>query len=212
MPAEWDSVPDSRHSNSLLMGIHMFGRVLKYAGLGLLVLGVGYVAGQAIGGWIADSRYNDYRSQRAEETAQILLLMGTVQEGDALIDCTLLNRNGQEKLLSSLIKGRTLVTVFDHECPSCVGQLQEIALAVQNGLTADAVVLISTDNPATLAASQETLGVCVPLLHDRNRQFVDRLGIITYPFSIVVDDAMTIQALVAGGIRQDEIIELLIDR
>lgn len=169
---------------------------------------VAYLIGTQSAGWVEGLhlawQVDKYRTSAAEQTAVILREMGTIKVGDTLANFSFEDVDGKSHLLSELVTDKTLITYLKPDCDACLEELERLRNTAKGLDDYEHILLITSANPLHLQKLRADYGLGCVILYDEERLFGTALKIQTFPFNLVVDRSLAIQAIHANTLLPDD--------
>lgn len=172
-------------------------------------VGLAVVLGIGAGNLLAERKEHDAKKMRAAFTQQILQQMEHVQIGDTLPNATLLDLERNTRRLHSMLSDKSLIIFFDYSCENCLVELEYLGKVVKDSILASNIILISATNPLFLLDARNEFGLKCPILYDDRQQFMNALGVDTYPFNLFVGSDGVIDSVVASAMGQSDLDQFL---
>ena len=177
----------------------------KFA-LAMVVVGVSAVAGNYLGE--ANSR-RKARADREIVTSQVLRKVNAVQVGKKLPDHVFRDLELKEIRLSSVISGKSVVSILSPSCGACDEQLGNIAHGLPLEVQEKSVIFITSYHPPKLSEIRDSLHLKAKVLFDYGNIFTDSLSVYVFPFNIMVDSDLTITDIIVGPIGPSDYLDAL---
>lgn len=173
----------------------------------IVTVGVAYILGVTAAGI-----FQKYRVEKSREegTRAVLEQMGTgLGIGVALPDAELEDLDGYPVRLRDVLQARTMISFISPGCKGCEIQMERIRESVRGSQADDRFVLISSSDPAELREIKNEYCRNCRFLHDRDNEYVKKLGVFTYPLSFVVDSTLMIVAVIGGAPEKRQLEEIV---
>ena len=174
-----------------------------------VTIGAAYIFGVQAGNFFIDKKLDQHAKQREVYTQQILDFMGTIEKGYQMPDFKFITSDNQQRQLYDKFKSKTLMIIFDYTCENCIIEMEQVAAILQDHDYCDFLTLLSPSDPQYMEELRKDLNIPCEILHDHKYAFVDRIGVSSYPFNIVVDQTGVIDTILAGPLSKPDLETLL---
>jgi peroxiredoxin len=161
-------------------------------------VGVAYVLGVAAAGFVQKIKIEKFR---AEQTREILARMGSgLGKGVILPDAEFENLTGHSVRLSEVVGPRSMICIFSPDCGACDAALDRIRAKAVGPDAQSRFILISDTDPVEIDHIRDSLGLqnC-HFLYDHNGAYQLKLGVMTFPFILTVNQSLIIEDVMPGA-------------
>jgi len=160
-------------------------------------------------GSIAGQQYNiNLRKQRSDYA---LSKMQSFSIGDTIPDSRLETLAEQPFRLYDSVRGPAIVTFFGTECEGCRDEFRRLSeiLSACPEYVSHHFIWISANSPRYLKEFTEIGNGTVNIFYDHRSKLLNRMNIMSYPFSVILDSSLIIQDAVSGPLLDDDIDNLI---
>lgn len=179
----------------------------------LFFLALAVIAGVGMGfvvrNNLADRRIEALESSRVEFRDRVIQGMNSIRIGDQLQNAAFDQLNGASIHLADLVKGRTVISVIDIECATCIEEIRLVANISNDDMGETQFLFITSSGEAALEG-------LVPYFRENRKCVIDRGGswqrqmrIENYPFIMVVDKDRRILEIETTGLSSEQLRKLL---
>ncbi len=167
------------------------------------------VCGAVLGVMLKNGNQTEFSTSRRLATRSLLNYMGTVKIGIAIPDAFLVNAMGQQVMLSSLVAPRTVILFVDPECGACLEEIKELCPLLSRNRMASKVLVI-TQSIHSFETWVGCKGIAEEnLLKDADSAYHRTMNIAAVPFTLFVDEKLTVQWALSGQVSKGEIEDYL---
>lgn len=152
------------------------------------------------------------QKRRAEVHKRVIEQMDNLKIGDKLPDWTLEDLSFETSKLSTHIQGTRMLIFIQPNCPGCLDDMDRLSAIISDSALCRQVVFISGDNPRELMDVRDLFKIRSSILYDHERALSWQLGISTFPFHILVNDARVIQRMIPATISTEEVEQIFVGK
>lgn len=180
-------------------------KVLLWGGVILITCVVAILLGVIVGKKVSAARQ---KAHRGKVTQEILSHMKTLQEGDVLPDHTFEFLDESKIALSELIQGKSVIIFMSPTCETCLDEIEYLQRLVPDSARLQHFIFISAGNPRLLQDLKSERHMCSPILYDHKGKYHSRFAIESFPLNVIVSKERRIEKIVAGGLLDNEIMDI----
>ncbi len=165
------------------------------------------LAGYFMANMLSGNRSDAMPMDRQAEREKFILskLDFPLEAGDRLPDSQFMTLDGHFVRLSEIISNRVIIAFIDHKSDYSRFQLKEFKRIIECDDKDQALIIISKSPIAELNALRDEFAIRSTFLLDIDGEYETSLGIIIFPFNIVVDSGLIIDAIKPGVLGREYI-------
>lgn len=177
----------------------------------ILVVFVSVTLAYVLGSLAAEWYYNNKRAQQADDLREtVLAKIEHLKPGFVMPDWRLETLEFELTQLSDHIGARTVLAFIEPGCESCMDEMEQLGKTLSDSASFARILFVSAGNPRELMDIGHTYGLHSTILYDHERAFCSQLGILIYPFHLVVDSELVVSQVIRGRLGEENIERLLL--
>ena len=180
----------------------------------LIVVGIfaGVVIASILGtiaaNWFSGKQHEDRMETLRQET---LAKIAHLCPGFVVPDAQLETLQFEPTLLSDYVRDGTVLAFIEPGCEACMEEMSLLGQTLVDSSSFAKIVFISAGNPRELMDIAKDHATSSTILYDHKRAYCSELGIITFPFHLVVDSNLVVKEAIRGRLGEERIKNLLLN-